>query len=388
MQKSIYILISVFVLSLVYAQAPFTSTTSTLTTTIPYSSGILISSSNIPNNPSTINGLTVSISPSQPLLVIYYNNAGYFAYALSNSTDGTNPTTNGNLFQEYPNIYENVLPNTTIYSQLPTLQQSQIDNVINQSQIEGLNTTQQNALINALQNQFATESNSYVYAGAVFYSPPTSQIVNLECYYIYSPSNCVGTPSGVLHFNNFTDYMSSLNSPYNASIIYYMQNPNWQTSIIAGGESILNSGVNSCLTFNTYAILLSGGVCGVASVSYSALNVLNNLVYGKPLSGTPIPIPQIALPTYAETTLSTPQAINYISALPTYSDNPVLSVEFNYENTPITGLNMEQSIYAFNNDVNGNIAQQQQAIFFGSSLINIFIIGIICYLMLKFNGGN
>jgi hypothetical protein len=49
---------------------------------------------------------------------------------------------------------------------------------------------------------------------------------------------------------------------------------------------------------------------------------------------------------------------------------------------------MEQSIYTFNNDVNGNIAQQQQAIFFGTSLIDIFIIGIICYLMLKFNGGN
>ena len=385
MQKSIYIVIFAFALSLAYAQA--TSTTIT-TNPIPYSSGILISSSNIPNNPPTVSGLSTSIGTPQPLLIIYYNNAGYFAYALSNSTDGTNPTTNGNLFQEYPNIYENVLPNTTIYSQLPTLQQNQLDNIINQSQIVGLNQTQQNAFINALQNQFSTESNSYVYAGVVFYSPPTSQIVNLECYYIYSPSNCVGSPSGILNFNNFTDYMSSLNSPYNASIIYYMQNPNWQTQIVAGGESIINSGVNSCLTFNPVAIILSGGLCNVASVTYSGLNIFDNWLSGNPQSGTPISVPQIALPTYAEPTMPTSQAINYISALPTYSSNPTLSVEFNYENTPITGLNIEQSIYAFNNDINGNLAQQQEAIFFGSSLIDIFIIGIICYLMLKFNGGN
>ena len=385
MQKSITIIMFAFALSIVHAQAYGMTVTSTM---IPYLSGLQISSSGIPNIPPTVSGLSTSISPSQPLLIIYYNNAGYFAYALSNSTDGTNPTTNGNLFQEYPNIYENVLPNTTIYSQLPTLQQSQINNVINQSQVEGLNATQQNAIVNALQNQFATESNSYVYAGVVFYSPPTSQIVNLECYYIYSPSNCVSSPSGVLNFNNFTDYMSSLNSPYNASIIYYMQNPDWQTQIIAGGESIINSGVSSCLTFNSFAIALSGGVCGAASVSYSATNILYNIFSGKPLSGTPITIPQIALPNYAEPTIPTSQAITYISALPTYSSNPTLSVEFNYENTPITGLNMEQSIYTFNNDVNGNIAQQQQAIFFGTSLIDIFIIGIICYLMLKFNGGN
>ena len=384
MQKSIYVLIFAFALSLAYAQAPFTSTTST----IPYSSGILISSSNIPNSPSTVSGLSTSISPSQPLLIIYYNNAGYFAYALSNSTDGTNPTTNGNLFQEFPNIYENVLPNETIYSSLPTLQQSQLDNVINQSQIVGLNSTQQNALSNALQNQFATESDSYVYAGAVFYSPPTSQIVNLECYFINSPSNCESAPSGILYFNNFTDYMTSINSPYNASIIYYMQNPNWQTQIIAGGESVINSAVSSCLTFNIDAIALSAGGCGVASVAYSALNIFDNWLYGKPQGGTPIPVPQIALPTYAESTMSTSQAINYISNLPTYSSNPSLNVEFNYENTQITGLNIEQSIYAFNNDVNGNITQQQEAIFFGTSLIDIFIIGIICYLMLKFNGGN
>ena len=383
MQKSIYIVIFAFALSLAYAQTP-----SIIANPIPYLSGILVSSSNIPNNPSTVSGLSTSISPSQPLLIIYYNNAGYFAYAISNSTDGTNPTTNGNLFQEYPNIYENVLPNATIYSPLPTLQQNQLDNILNQSQIVGLNQTQQDNFANALQTQFATESNSYVYAGAVFYSPPTSQIVNLECYYIYSPSNCVSSPSGVFNFNNFTDYISSLNSPYNASIIYYMQNPNWQTQVTAGGESLINQGVSSCLTFNSFAIDLSGGLCNTASVIYSSLNIFDNWLYGKPQSGTPIPVPQIALPLYAEPTIPTSQAITYISALPTYSSNPTLSVEFNYENTPITGLNMEQSIYTFNNDVNGNIAQQQQAIFFGTSLIDIFIIGIICYLMLKFNGGN
>ena len=388
MQKSIYIVIFAFALSLAYAQAPSTAITSIIANPIPYLSGILASSLGIPNSPPTVSGLSTSISPSQPLLIIYYNNAGYFAYAISNSTDGTNPTTNGNLFQEYPNIYENVLPNATIYSPLPTLQQNQLDNILNQSQIVGLNQTQQDNFTNALQTQFATESNSYVYAGAVFYSPPTSQIVNLECYYIYSPSNCVGSPRGVLNFNNFTDYMSSLNSPYNASIIYYMQNPNWQTQVTAGGESLINQGVSSCLTFNSFAIDLSGGLCNTASVIYSSLNIFDNWLYGKPQNGTPIPVPQIALPLYAEPTIPTSQAINYISVLPTYSSNPKLSVEFNYENTPITGLNMEQSIYTFNNDVNGNIAQQQQAIFFGTSLIDIFIIGIICYLMLKFNGGN
>jgi hypothetical protein len=167
-----------------------------------------------------------------------------------------------------------------------------------------------------------------------------------------------------------------------------MQNPNWQTQVTAGGESLINQGVSSCLTFNSFAIDLSGGLCNTASVIYSSLNIFDNWLYGKPQNGTPIPVPQIALPLYAEPTIPTSQAINYISVLPTYSSNPKLSVEFNYENTPITGLNMEQSIYTFNNDVNGNIAQQQQAIFFGTSLIDIFIIGIICYLMLKFNGGN
>ena len=391
MRKSIYAILFAFALiSINYAQAPFTSTTSTTltTSTIPYSSGILISSSNIPNSPSTVSGLSTSMSPSQPLLIIYYNPAGYFAYAISNSTDGHNPTTNGNLFQEFPNIYQNVMPNDTIYSQLPSLQQSQINAVINQSQADGLNITQQSSLVNALQTKFSTETNSYVYAGAVFYSPPTSQILTLECYYIYSPSNCEGSPSGTLYFNNFTDYMSSLNSPYNASIIYYMQNPDWQNSVIAGGASLINSGVSSCLTFNPLAIALTGGFCGIASVVYNGANFLDNLFSGNPLTQTTFTIPQIALPTYAETTMPTSQAINYISALPTYSGNPSLNVEFNYENTIITGLNMEQSIYAFNNDINGNLARQQQSVFFGTSLIDIFIIGIICYLMLKFNGGD
>jgi hypothetical protein len=100
---------------------------------------------------------------------------------------------------------------------------------------------------------------------------------------------------------------------------------------------------------------------------------------------TPIQIP---LPEYAETMITTPQALTLIEGMSGYSSSQTLNVQFNYENNMLPTSNMGDSIYSFNTYIDGNIANQEISTFFGSSLLYIFVISIVCYIVLKFDGVN
>jgi hypothetical protein len=274
------------------------------------------------------------------------------------------------------------MPNSTFYSQLPILSSSEINNITQQAQANKLNVTQINNLTFSIQSQFQGQINNYTYAGAIFYSEPTAQIVQLECHFINDNvcSNYNITADNTLNVSEFTDYLNNIQSqsPYNASIIFQNSNPSLGLQVVSGIESGINYMSNACSSGKGIAgILCNIPTFGIPYLSYNLLSLV---------SGGSIIIPQIPIPEYAETQLPNSQAISFVSNL--YPPSQPISVEFNYENNFYNSSNMAQNIYSFNNGINGNEIQQEQAQFFGNSVITIFIISIICYIVLKFNGAD
>ena len=350
------------------------------TTTIPITSGL--SPSAIPNAPSTISSITTSNIPTQPLLIIYYNNAnnGYYAYVLSNQTDAS-------FFLNTPNVYENILPNATYYDQIPSLTNTTNNAIISDLQAKGLNSTQIAQNMGAISNQLNNETSAYAYTGSIFYSGyATSSPLVLECHFINS-ADCNEPPNGILTIADFTDFISQTNTPYNASIIFYDTNSSFSTNFISGIETTLNGGVSACLNYYTLAMIVSGGSgggCAIASGTFSIINAIDSYFVNGNLNGKPITIPQIPIPLYAETQISTPNTVTLIGSY--YNPSQTINIQFNYDNNMLPNTNMENSIFAFNIYADGNSANQMINQFFNTSLLEIFVIAIVCYIVLKFNG--
>ena len=347
------------------------------TTTIPANSGLLPSTT--PNAPSSISSITASNIPTQPLLIVYYNNAngGYYAYILSNQTDAS-------FFLNNPNVYENILPNATYYNQIPTLTNATMDTINADLQAQGQNATQIADYSQNLTAQLNSEVAGYSYTGAIFYSGyATTSPLKLECHFINSV-NCNGQPNGLLTINNFTNYISQTNTPYNATILYYNTNPSFSTGFVSGIETGINGGVSACLNYNTLAIISSAGLCGVASIGLTVANAIDSYFTNGNLAGKPIVVPQLPIPLYAEVQTSTPNALTLISSY--YNPSQSVNVQFNYDNNMLPTTNMENSIFAFNTYVDGNTTNQMATQFFNNDLLEIFVIAIVCYIVLKFNG--
>ena len=347
------------------------------TTTIQINSGL--SPSTTPNAPSSISSITASSIPTQPLLIIYYNNAngGYYAYILSNQTDAS-------FFLNNPNIYENILPNATYYDQIPTLTNATENAITMNLQTKGQSATQIANYSQNLTAQFNSEVAGYAYSGVIFYSGyATSSPLKLECHFINS-ADCDGQPNGLLTFNNFTNYILQTDTPYNATILYYNTNTSLSTNFVSGVATTINGGINACLNYNTLAIIASVGACNTASVLFTITNAVDSWFTNGNLAGKPIPVPQIPIPLYAETQASTPTALTLIGSY--YNSSQSINVQFNYDNNMLSTTNMENSIFAFNVYVDGNTANQMMNQFLSSSLLEIFVIAIVCYIVLKFNG--
>lgn len=347
-----------------------------ISNTIPAIAGLAPAAT--PNTPSSISSITASNIPTQPLLIIYFNNAngGYYSYILSNQT-------NSGFFLNTPNVYENILPNATYYSQIPTLTNA-INNATAELQANGQNASQIETFTQNLNNQFNGEVAGYVYSGAIFYSGYVSTSpIQLECHFINS-DNCNGQPNGLLTINNFTNYILQTNTPYNTTILYYDANPSPYTSVVSGIDNVINGASNACFNYNPIAILASFGACAIDSVSFTVNNAIISYFTNGNFAGKPITIPQIPIPLYAEAQTSTPNALTLISSY--YNPDQSVNVQFNYDNNMLPTTNMENSIFAFNTYVDGNNANQMMNQFFSSSLLEIFVIAIVCYIMLKFNG--
>ena len=346
-----------------------------LTSTIPLSFGL--SPSTTPNTPSSLSSVTASNIPTQPLLIIYYNNAnyGYYAYVLSNQTDAS-------FFLNNPNVYENILPNATYYNQIPTLTNATNNAITADLQAQGQNAMQIEDYSQNLNAQLNGEVANYSYSGIIFYSgSATTSPISLECHFINS-ADCNGQPDGLLTINNFTNYIFQTNTPFNATILYYNTNPSFSTNFVSRTETLLNSGVNACLNYNP---LLSGtGVCIPASIAFTIINAIDSYFTNGNLAGKPITVPQIPIPLYAEVQASTPNALTLISSY--YNPAQTINVQFNYDNNMLPTTNMENSIFAFNTYIDGNTTSLQMTQFFNSSLLEIFVIAIVCYIVLKFNG--
>ncbi len=358
------------------ANAQPTSTT-IVAGTIPIPAGL--SPSTIPSIPSSISSITASNIPTQPLLIIYYNNAndGYYAYVLSNQTDAS-------FFLNNPNVYENILPNATYYDQIPTLTNATNNAITTELQTQGQNATQIADYSQNLNAQLNGEIAGYAYSGVIFYSGyATTSPIKLECHFINS-ADCNGQPNGLLTINNFTNYISQTNSPFNATILYYNTNPSLSTNFVSGIETAINGGVNACLNYNTLAIVSSGGGCLVASGTFTIINAIDSYFTNGNFAGKPLTVPQIPIPLYAEVQSSTPNALTLISSY--YNPAQSINVQFNYDNNMLPTTNMENSIFAFNLYVDGNTTNQQINQFFNSSLLELFVIAIVCYIVLKFNG--
>ena len=384
--KVFLLLLPIILMTIANAQSTTTTTTTSSaqlglgTTTIPVNLGLAPSST--PNAPSSISSITASNIPTQPLLIIYYNNAngGYYAYVLSNQTDAS-------FFLNNPNVYENILPNATYYNQIPTLTTATTNNVTADLQAQGQNTTQIANYQQNLTTQLNNEVAGYAYTGAIFYSGyATTSPLKLECHFINS-ANCNGQPNGLLTINNVTNYISQTNTPYNATILYYNTNPSFSTGFVAGIETEINTGVgvvSACLNYNKLAVILSGGACNAASVLFTIANAIDSYFTSGNLAGKPIVVPQIPIPLYAEVQTSTPNALTLISSF--YNPAQSVNVQFNYDNNMLSTTNMENSIFAFNTYVDGNTANQMANQFFNTDLLEIFVIAIVCYIVLKFNG--
>ncbi|MEM3264556.1 MAG: hypothetical protein QXH07_01205 [Thermoplasmata archaeon] len=310
-----------------------------------------------PYAPPSISSISMSNIPTQPLLIIYYNTAqnGYLAYVLSNQT-------NAQFFLNTPNVYENILPNNTFYNVLPSALSS--DLIISEAEANGLTASQAQLLAQTMGQQYDSEMANYVYSGMIYYSNPNANLLDLECHFITSDACSNNPPDGELTIQNFTDYISSIATPYNATLLYY--NSTASKSFESFGISVLNG-------LSTISFFIPDAIWN------GFMNLISN---GN--AGNPAIAPQIPLPMYTETMTSTQQAINVMET--TYSPSQTLTVQFNYENNMLPTTNMEKSIYEFNTYVDGNIANQSFNDFLNNSLLEIFVIGIICYIVLKFNG--
>lgn len=384
MSKAFLLLAILPILLITIANAQSTTTTTTsstpvigTTTTIPVNSGL--SPSTTPNAPSSISSITASNIPTQPLLIIYYNNAngGYYAYILSNQTDAS-------FFLNNPNVYENILPNATYYDQIPILTNATNNAITADLQEHGQNATQIADYSQNLTAQLNSEVADYAYTGVIFYSGyATTSPLKLECHFINS-GDCNSQPNGLLTINNFTNYISQTNTPYNATILYYNTNPSFSTGFVSGIETGINGGVSACLNYNTLAIVATSGGCLGVSAGFSLLNAIDSYLTNWNFAGKPLIVPQIPIPLYAETETSTPNALTLISSY--YNPAQSINVQFNYDNNMLSTTNMENSIFAFNGYVDGNTVNQQVNQFLNSSLLEIFVIAIVCYIVLKFNG--